>query len=269
MCHIFINRRWGTDEKEFKKKLFYYNALNLPLQLLLFPEGKDLTQKSKSLSDIYADTNGVKRYEYCLHPRARGFTYVMQALRSGGLDAVYDITVGYPDALAKTEGDFLRGDCIPREIHYNIRCYQAKDLPTDEQELTQWLEERWREKEESLKLFHIYKRFVSKGAVGSGSNGISVWQNGHSVEYLPVPEATLPKSYFYTFFGIGFYLFIIGLFSFFFYLHWIWRCFVLCLTVFTFAKGLYGSGIDNVLPDKIPDKIEAAYKKCHRSVDNT
>lgn len=264
MCHIFVSRRWKVDEQEFKKKLFYYNGLNLPVQLLLFPEGGDLTSRSRAKSDSYADTNGFKRYEYCLHPRSRGFLYVMEALRSGRLDAVYDITVGYPDALAKTEADLTKGNYIPREIHYNIRHYRAEDLPTDEEGLTQWLEERWREKEETLKLFYAHKRFVAKASgVGKSGNGVRNGQNGHS-EYKPIPEAPLAKSYFFSFCGLSFYIFLTVLFSFFFYLHWVWRCCILVLTVYTFTKGLKGTGIDNVLPDKVHSVIEAAYRKCHR-----
>ena len=55
-CHIFT-RRWEDDEKEFKKNLFSYNAVDLPVQHLLFPEGGDLTSRSKAKSDSYADTN--------------------------------------------------------------------------------------------------------------------------------------------------------------------------------------------------------------------
>ena len=261
MCHIFVSRHWEVDEREFKKKLFYYNGLELPVQLLLFPEGGDFTGKSKAKSDTYADTNGLKRYKYCLHPHARGFLYIMEALRSGRLDAVYDITVGYPDALAKTEADLANGKYIPREIHYNIRHYRAEDLPTDEEGLSQWLEERWREKEETLKLFYAHKQFLVKGtATGSGLRNVG---NGHS-EYRPVPEVAMPKSYSFTFKGLAFYLFITIFFSYLFYLNWLWRCCVLVLTVYTLVKGLKGTGIDSVLPDKVHDVIEAAYRKCHR-----
>ena len=258
MCHIFISRKWEQDEREFKQKLFYYNSLDLPVQLLLFPEGGDLTEKSRAKSHAYADTNGLKRYEYCLHPRARGFLYVMEALRSGQLDAVYDITVGYPDALAKTEAEFMRGVCVPRDVHYNIRYYRAEDLPTDEEGLTQWLAERWKEKEESLKLFHTHKRFVEPAGA---QNGTSVAQNGHS-EFVSIRESTLPKSYPFTFRGLAFYISVICLSFYLLTLHWIGWCCVLGLAIFTFIQGLVRSGIDHVLPSKMHKSIEVAYKKC-------
>ena len=260
MCHIFVSRRWELDEQEFRKKLFYYNALDLPVQLLLFPEGGDLTEKSKAKSHTYADTNGLKRYEHCLHPRARGFIYLMGALRSGQLDAVYDITVGYPDALAKTEGDFARGGCIPRDIHYNIRHFRPEDLPSDEEGLTQWLAEQWKEKEESLKLFHAHKRFVTR--TGDSENGASFLQNGQS-EFRPVQESTLPKSYPFTFRGLAFYISVISLSYYLLSSHWVGWCCVLGLAVFTFLQGLLGPGIDVMLPNKVQD--EYAYRHIPRS----
>jgi lysocardiolipin and lysophospholipid acyltransferase len=263
-CHIFISRRWEADEREFRKKLFYYNALDLPTQLLIFPEGGDFTEKSKAKSDAYADTNGLKRYEYCLHPRAKGFVYVMEALRSGRLDAVYDMTIGYPDALAKTEADFAGGKYIPREIHFNIRHYRAEDLPTDEEGLTQWLTERWKEKEKSLKLFYTHKRFVETTDTGFRNGMATNQKNGH-MEYRPVAETVLPKPYAFTFSGLAFYTMLMVVFTYLFlYLHWAWRCCVAGMVVFTFVKGLRG-GIDTILPDIVRDRIEAAYNKHHRN----
>ena len=267
MCNIFISRRWERDEQEFKKKLYYYNTLDLPLQLVLFPEGRDLTVKAKTMSDAYADTNGLERYDYCLHPHARGFLYVMEALRSRRLDAVYDVTIGYPDALAKVEPDFAKGVYMPREIHYYVRHFKAEDLPTNEEELTQWLLDRWREKEKTLELFHAHKRFVEPVAKKS-QNGATTEQNSH-LEYRHVPEVLRPKSYSFLLCGFAFYGTLLVLFSYFFLVSWVWRWCVAAMIIFTFAKGLGGSGIDAVLPDSIPTRIEDTYKKRFRSKDIT
>ena len=258
MCNIFITRHWEAAEKEFKKKLFYYNAIDLPVQLLLFPEGGDLTSKSKEKSDNYADTNGLERYHRCLHPRARGFLYIIQALRSGGLDAVYDITVGYPDALAKTEVDFVKGKCIPREIHYNIHYYKAEDLPTDEQGLTQWLADRWREKEKTLEQFYMHKCFMEPVSKQTDKSEAISQGNGH-LEYGPVCEVVRPRSYLFIFCGIAFYCSLLVIFTYFFFLSWVWRCCVFVMVIFTFVKGV-GSGIDAVLPDRVHSR-----NKCHHT----
>ena len=265
MCHMFITRHWPEDEKEFRKKLFYYNALDLPVQLLLFPEGGDLTAHSKARSNSYADQNGFPRYNYCLHPRAKGFLYIMKALRSGHLDAVYDVTVGYPDALAKTEADFLKGECMPREIHYCVRHYKAEDLPTDDEELTKWLYKRWREKEKTLELFYTHKRFMEPVSKETDKNSTiladTTQQNGHT-EYKPVREVIRRKSYMFSFSGLAFYMFLMVTFTYLMLVSWVWCGCVVVMSAYTLRKGLT-TGIDTVLPDKIHKRVKAAYLKCY------
>ena len=80
-CFLFINRRWEQDKLEFQDKLYYFNAIDYPIQILLFPEGGDLTPRTRERSHAYADTNNLPRYHYCFHPRTTGFKYAMNALR--------------------------------------------------------------------------------------------------------------------------------------------------------------------------------------------
>ena len=165
--HIFITRKWEQDRSEFQEKLNYINALDRRVQLLLFPEGGDFTHKSKARSDEYADQNHLPRYEYCLHPRTTGLVYVVNALKEKGLDAIYDITIGYPDVLTKTEVEFIRG-CMPREVHFYTREYKLQDLPSGDEALAEWCRERWREKEERLRDFYANRQFRDETCEGKG-----------------------------------------------------------------------------------------------------
>ena len=189
MCHIFLTRKWDKDQSELQEKIYYFNGLNYPLQLLLFPEGGDMTYKTKERSDQYADDNGLPRYKYCLHPRTTGFVCVMNALRSGGLDAVYDVTIGYPDTISKTELQFGKG-IMPREVHFYTKSYDAKDLPLDDDGLAQWCKDRWREKEERLKDFYTHKEFRE----GMSEN---IWdEKTRDAEYQKSKEVFGKKQYF-------------------------------------------------------------------------
>lgn len=156
--HIFITRKWELDKSEFQEKLNYMNMLDRRVQLLLFPEGGDFTERSKARSDEYADEHHLPRYEYCLHPRTTGLKYVVNALRERGLDAIYDVTIGYPDVLTKTEVEFFRG-YLPREVHFYTREYKIQDLPSGDEELAEWCHERWREKEDRLRDFYANREF--------------------------------------------------------------------------------------------------------------
>ena len=263
MCNIFITRRWQEDEREFRQKLHYFNALDLPVQLLLFPEGGDITRRTKTRSDSFADVNNLPRYEYCLHPRVTGFLYIVRALRCGQLDALYDVTVGYPDALAKTEADFVK--YMPREIHFHIQRYSAEDLPTDDDELVRWLCERWREKERRLELFYTHKQFMEPvssqewNGMETSSPSKALKQNGHT-ELKPSAEVVIPKNYSSFVRGIVFFGGITLVFTYILLISWVWTGWVAILTVFTFYKG-YTAGIDTVLPNTEWKRIDLSCQK--------
>jgi len=159
--HIFVNRNWDNDKEELRTKLQLYNALHLPVQVLLFPGGGDLTLKSKCHSDQYADKKGLPHYDYVLQPHLRGFLYVLNTLRNHQLDSVVDITVAYPDVLPKTELHFVKGH-IPYEVYYYIKCYPMESIPISDDELSGWLRKVWSEKEERLRYFYSKRKFPNE-----------------------------------------------------------------------------------------------------------
>ena len=52
-------------------------------QILLFPEGTDLTKHTKQRSDQYAEKNNLPKYDFVLHPRTTGFTHIVQEMKNG------------------------------------------------------------------------------------------------------------------------------------------------------------------------------------------
>ena len=174
-CLLFITRSWEKDEAEFRNKLDYFNSLDYPCQLLLFPEGGDITYKSKGKSDTYADEHGLPHYDYCLHPRTKGFTYILNKLREQGLDAVYDVTIAFPDAFPKTELDFV-GGIMPQAIDFHVKSYDDSEIPQDEEGIGKWCQERWAEKEQLLHFHYANGTFKEdsvkqqKNRVGSKSS---------------------------------------------------------------------------------------------------
>ncbi|XP_028828491.1 lysocardiolipin acyltransferase 1 [Denticeps clupeoides] len=163
---IFIHRRWEDDRGHMTNMLDYFCHIREPLQLLLFPEGTDLTDNTLTRSHQFAEKNGLPQYEYVLHPRTTGFTFIVDSLRRGNsLDAVHDITVAYPQNIPQTERHLLLG-LFPREIHFHVRRHPASSLPTQEAALQTWCKERWAEKEQRLREFYSLspRRFPSPEA---------------------------------------------------------------------------------------------------------
>ena len=193
--YIFLSRDWETDYKEFFWKLHYLNATGEPYQFLMFPEGRDLTPNHQKKSDQFADERNVPRYEYSLHPKTKGFMYAIKTLKKGRLQSVYDMTVGYPDAFAPTELEFVNQGRIPCEVHYHVKRYDVSELPESEEDLEAWLRQRWVEKEERLRLFYKHRKFVQllcDRVEGNSSALPSTYQisNGTTSHIVPSLEVT-------------------------------------------------------------------------------
>ncbi|NXS95648.1 LCLT1 acyltransferase, partial [Jacana jacana] len=163
---VFIHRRWEDDKSHFEKMLDYFCDIREPLQLLIFPEGTDLTANTKARSNEFAEKNGLQKYEYVLHPRTTGFTFVVERLREGdNLDAIHDITVAYPQNIPQTEKHLLNGN-FPKEIHFHVQRYPIETVPTSKEELQLWCRQRWEEKEERLR--HFYEGGRCFSSMGQG-----------------------------------------------------------------------------------------------------
>ncbi|CAL8080569.1 unnamed protein product [Orchesella dallaii] len=152
--YLFIHRNWEKDRILLKRSLDYFKAIKTKYQILIFPEGTNISENTKAKSHSFADKNGLQRYEHVLHPRTTGFTFLAEYMKSNSqLDAVYDITVGYPKTLPSSETDLLLGN-IPEEVHFHIKRFPAKELPSEEAPIKKWCEERWEAKEDALTKFY-------------------------------------------------------------------------------------------------------------------
>ena len=151
--YFFLKRRWEEDKGYMNKLLNYFIDISYPLQLLIFPEGTDFCEESIEKSNSFAEKNNLPIYEYCLHPRVRGFTFLVEKMRSKGLQAVHNVTVGYPKNVCYGELDLLRGN-FPKEIHFHLERYPVDSLPLVTKDLENWCTKVWAEKEERLKNFY-------------------------------------------------------------------------------------------------------------------
>ena len=53
------------------------------------------------------------------------FTNFFIIFADGGLHAVYDVTLGYPDIVPETEQDLMDGN-FPNEVHFHIKRFVCK-----------------------------------------------------------------------------------------------------------------------------------------------
>ena len=99
---LFLYRKWKKDKEHMIRLLTYFTNERYPLQLLIFPEGTDYCPNTKRSSDRYADKAGVKRFEYVLHPRTKGFATCAMLLRGHGYKLL-NLSMAYKDEVPDNE----------------------------------------------------------------------------------------------------------------------------------------------------------------------
>ncbi|XP_046978110.1 lysocardiolipin acyltransferase 1-like [Vanessa cardui] len=155
---LYVKRNWQQDEVSMTQFVDYYKRLRYHQQVVLFPEGTDLSEDNRRRSEKFALSRQLPNFEYVLHPRTTGWAVLCSRLRNSGLASVYDVTVAY-DAPAQTEMDLLHGK-MPKHVHFHFKRYDIEDLPYEEEELRNWLQDRWKEKNASLERFHKDGSFI-------------------------------------------------------------------------------------------------------------
>ena len=157
---IFIKRHWEEDEKYLCQILRYFTDTNYPLQVLIFPEGTDYDTHSVIKSKSYALKNNLPIYKHVLHPRIKGVTYCIEQLRTHhGIDAIYDVTVGYRGNLCQSELDLAMGN-FPQDVYFHIKRHPIETIPDSTKGLEKWCTDKWAEKEETLDQFYKDGKFA-------------------------------------------------------------------------------------------------------------
>ena len=154
----FVKRNWAADRESIARTFSRLVKGRVPVWLILFPEGTRITPEKLSKSHDYARDRGLEPHQHLLLPRTKGFAASVQGLR-GHLDAVYDITIGYP-AGVPTLWQYCRG--YVRVAHLHVRRYPVGDMPAEDDELAKWLVDRFQEKDQLLDRFYRTGRFTSE-----------------------------------------------------------------------------------------------------------
>jgi lysocardiolipin and lysophospholipid acyltransferase len=77
------------------------------------------------------------------------------------LDALYNISIGYPANCPQNEPDLILGN-FPSEVHFHIERHDASTLPSSAEDLAAWCNQRLKEKERVLEEFASKKRFTEE-----------------------------------------------------------------------------------------------------------
>lgn len=143
---LFVKRNWAKDADSIRATFAKLRQANLPLWLLIFPEGTRMKPAKFAASRNYAERKGLPVFDHVLLPRGKGIHSSLQGL-SGLLTGIYDITIQYDGPIPGIVGFFTKGGLTGRlhAVRFNV-----SDVPERERDLNAWLLERFVVKDKLL-----------------------------------------------------------------------------------------------------------------------
>ncbi|KAJ0175945.1 hypothetical protein K1T71_008119 [Dendrolimus kikuchii] len=162
--------------------------------MVLFPEGGFL-HKRREVSQRFAEKNNLPKLEYVSLPRAGAMKVIMEEIgpnREEGastskddtnkdsnfnqskqvfivdnkvgdsIEWILDVTIAYPDRIPIHLQDVVCGTRPPCTTHLHYRLYPSSEVPSDTEGMTQWLYDRFIEKDKMLEEFYKTGKFPSK-----------------------------------------------------------------------------------------------------------
>jgi 1-acyl-sn-glycerol-3-phosphate acyltransferase len=152
---LFVKRNWEVDRDKIHSIFSKFRTDQIPVWLISFVEGTRIKPIKLKLSQEYAREKGLPVLEHVMLPRTKGFVASVEGL-SGHIDAVYDVTIGYPDGLPSL-WQIAQGTA--KEIHLHVRRFSIDALPKDPALLNSWLVHRFVEKDHLLSSFYRNRSF--------------------------------------------------------------------------------------------------------------
>jgi hypothetical protein len=114
--------------------------------------------------------------KFSLLPRTTGLLLCKETLRDS-VEWLYDLTIGYPDIppgenpedVMTMKRIFCEGNG-PHKIHVHIQRYRLDTIPSDTENFTKWLLEKWTEKDKRLVYFNDHGKFPEESDLGEGED---------------------------------------------------------------------------------------------------
>jgi len=176
---IFMARKWATDQQVMRYRLQKLNSRHSgpmsgskgaaqldPMWLLIFPEGTNLSANTRGHSEKYSAKSGIPDLKHQLLPRSTGLQFCLQELK-GTVDYIYDCTIayegtpvsGYASQVFGLRSVYFQGR-PPKSVNMYWRRFSIKNMPLDDStKMSEWVLERWREKDELLAYFFKNGKF--------------------------------------------------------------------------------------------------------------
>ncbi|KAI9338641.1 acyltransferase-domain-containing protein [Pilaira anomala] len=155
---IYVKRNWTEDQKRIHATFSTMKRLETPAWIINYVEGSRVTLKKLYEAQNFSRARGYPIMDHVLLPRTKGFVSCVNEFRGSHVNYVYDFTIAYRHRDHKKL--FNQAPSMVRihvrslwpeyDFHVHCRRFAIKDLPKDEEELGNWLRDRWAEKDHIL-----------------------------------------------------------------------------------------------------------------------
>ena len=103
--------------------------------MVIYAEGTRLTPSKLRASQEFAREKGLPVLSHHLQPRTKGFVLARQFLQDD-VPAIYDVCLAFPEGKEPSIKSNLQG--TKGEAHMLIRRIETKDIPLEEEKLSDW-----------------------------------------------------------------------------------------------------------------------------------
>lgn len=155
---VFVKRNWMADRQNIEQVFDKIVRYRVPMWLISFVEGTRLTPEKLARSRAFALRRDLPPPEHVMVPHTKGFHATILGLRSHA-DAVYDVTIGYVGGIPSF-WQWYKGQA--RRVCLHVRRFPLATLPTELDDLADWLLARFREKDALLDHYYTSGAFPAR-----------------------------------------------------------------------------------------------------------
>jgi len=146
---IFLKRNWKLDSTTIRSHFERINKDNIPIWFCIYPEGTRFTKKKHENQLKFLQENNLPELKNLLHPKSKGMIAAIRGL-SEHCTAIYDVTILYEDGKLPMFFPIMKG-LEKNNIHFHMKRYDLKNINMmSDEELKQWLLDRFMEKDKLL-----------------------------------------------------------------------------------------------------------------------
>lgn len=155
---VYFKRNWKAFAHLVEQAFsFMYSMPELPIWLVIFPEGTRFTPDKQKKSQQFARERNLNVLTHVLNPRYKGFQVTVDHIRPL-IDVVYDITAAFEGNRYPTLTTLLNGT-YARTVYIEVDRHPVHSLPDSKEGLKTWLYDAWDRKDAKLEYFNKHGKF--------------------------------------------------------------------------------------------------------------